>query len=75
MFVFVFLCSVTLCSPLRRADHSSKGVLPRVLIRLRNIGCEATKVLKRTVEPQMMLMMMTRRTPRSLNRAQIGKTE
>jgi hypothetical protein len=31
MFVYVFLCCVVLCrsTPLRRADHSSKGVLPR----------------------------------------------
>jgi hypothetical protein len=43
---------------LRRADHSSKGVLPCVLIRLRNLRCEAAKVLIRTIEPLMMMMMM-----------------
>jgi hypothetical protein len=50
MFVFAFLCCVILCRqrPLRRADHSSKGVLPSVLIRLRNLRCEAAKVLTRT---------------------------
>jgi hypothetical protein len=30
--------------------HSSKGVLPSVLLRLRNLQCETTKVLTRTVE-------------------------
>jgi hypothetical protein len=34
--LFVFLCCVVLCNyrPLRRADHSSKGILPSVLIKL-----------------------------------------
>jgi hypothetical protein len=44
MFVLLFLCVCTvLCrySPLRRADHSSKGVLPGVLIRFRNLWCQA----------------------------------
>jgi hypothetical protein len=40
------------------ADHSSKGVLPNVLIRLQNLWCEAAKVLTRTVEPLMIVMMM-----------------
>jgi hypothetical protein len=39
-------------------DHSSKGVLPRVLIRQRNLQCEGAKVLTRTVEPLMMIMMI-----------------
>jgi hypothetical protein len=36
----VFICCVVLCRqrPLWRADHSSKGVLPCVLIRLRNLS-------------------------------------
>jgi hypothetical protein len=40
---------------LRRADHLFKGVLPSVLIRLRNLWCEA---LTRTAEPMMMIMVM-----------------
>jgi hypothetical protein len=40
----------------RRADHSSKGVLPSILIRLRNLQCEAARVLTRTVEPLMMMI-------------------
>jgi hypothetical protein len=57
MLVFVFLCCVVLCRqrPLRRADHSSKGVLPSVLVRLRNLRCEAAKVLTETVDPLMMM--------------------
>jgi hypothetical protein len=40
-------------------DHSFKGVLPSVLIiRLRNLQCEAVKVLTRTVEPLMIMAMM-----------------
>jgi hypothetical protein len=39
------------------ADHSSKGVLTSVLIRLRNLRCEAAKGLTRTVEPLMMMMI------------------
>jgi hypothetical protein len=60
MFVFLFLCCVALCRlrPLRRAEHSSRGVLPSVLTRLRNMQCEAAKVLTGTVEPLMMMMMM-----------------
>jgi hypothetical protein len=60
MFVFVFLCCVVLCRyrPLRRADDSSKGVLPSILIRLLNLQCGAANVLTRTVEPLMMMMMM-----------------
>jgi hypothetical protein len=52
---------VVLCrwKSLRRSDHSSKGVLPSVLIRLLNLRCEAAKVLlTRIVEPMMMMMMM-----------------
>jgi hypothetical protein len=45
--------------PLRRADNTSKGVLPSVLIGLRNLRCEATKVLTRTVEPLMMTTTST----------------
>jgi hypothetical protein len=57
MFVFVFLCYVVLWryGPLRQADNSSKGVLPSVYNRLRNLRCEAAKVLT-TVEPLMMTM-------------------
>jgi hypothetical protein len=29
---------------MRRVDHSSKGVLPSVLLSLRNLRCEATEV-------------------------------
>jgi hypothetical protein len=60
MFFFVFLCRVDLCRqrPLRGADHSYKGVLTSVLIRLRNLRCETARVLTRTVEPLMMMMMM-----------------
>jgi hypothetical protein len=43
---------------LRRAGHPSKGTLLSVLVRLRNLRCEAAKVLTRTVEPLMMMMMM-----------------
>jgi hypothetical protein len=39
-------------------QHSSKGVLPSVLIILRNRRCEAAEVLIRTIEPLMMMMMM-----------------
>jgi hypothetical protein len=67
MFVFVFLCRQR---PLRRADHSSKGVLPTILIRLRNLRCETAKVLTRTVEPLMIMMMITRYlTPAHVNDA------
>jgi ppGpp synthetase/RelA/SpoT-type nucleotidyltranferase len=41
---------------LRQADHLSKEVLPSVLIRLQNLRCEAAKVLKKTVEPLMMMI-------------------
>jgi hypothetical protein len=41
----------------RRADHSSKEVLPCVLIRSRSLRCEAAKILTGTVEPLMMMMM------------------
>jgi hypothetical protein len=51
MFVFVFLCCVVLC-------RGICDVLPSVLIRSRNLRCEAAKVLTRTVEPLMMMMMM-----------------
>jgi hypothetical protein len=40
---------------LRRADHSSKAVISSVLIRIRNLRCEAAKVLARTVGPLMMM--------------------
>jgi hypothetical protein len=53
MFVFVFLCCVV-----RVGDNSFKGVLPIVLLRLRNLQCEAVKVLTRTVGPLMMTMML-----------------
>jgi hypothetical protein len=48
--MFVFLCCVVLCSysSLRRAEHTSKEVLPSVLTRLRNLLCETTKILTRT---------------------------
>jgi hypothetical protein len=36
----------------------SKGVLSSVLIRLRNLRCEADKVLTNTVEPLMMTEVM-----------------
>jgi hypothetical protein len=40
MFAFVFLCLVLFRQrPLRQADHSSKGVLPGVRIRLKNLSC------------------------------------
>jgi hypothetical protein len=58
MLVFVFLCHVVLYRPLRWADHSSKGVLPSVLIRLRNLPCEVAKVLRRTLEQLMMVMIL-----------------
>jgi len=38
---------------LRWADYSFNGVLPSVLIRLRNLRCAETKVLRRTAEPVM----------------------
>jgi hypothetical protein len=46
----MFLCCVVLCRhrPLRPADLSSRGILQRVLTRLRNFRCEAAKVLTRT---------------------------
>jgi hypothetical protein len=58
-FVFMFLCCVVLCRqrPLRQAEHSSKRALLSVL-RLRNLRCEVAKVLTRTVDPLMMMMMM-----------------
>jgi hypothetical protein len=40
---------------LQRADHWSKEVLLSVLIRSRNLRCEAAKVLTRTVDPLMMI--------------------
>jgi hypothetical protein len=60
MFVFMFLCSVVLCKsrPLRRADRLSKGVLPSVLIRIRNLRCEAAKVFTRTVNSLIMMTML-----------------
>jgi hypothetical protein len=38
---FAFLCCVVLCGQrlLRRGNHSFKGVLPSVLIKLRNFAC------------------------------------
>jgi hypothetical protein len=56
----VFICCVVLCRqrPLRRADHLSERVLPCVLIRLRNLPCEAAKVLTRTVQTLMMMMII-----------------
>jgi hypothetical protein len=41
MFVLVFLCCVVLCRyrSLRRADHSSKGILPSAHITLGNLRC------------------------------------
>jgi hypothetical protein len=36
--------------PLRQADHSPKGVVPNVLIRLRNLRCEAARVLTRATD-------------------------
>jgi hypothetical protein len=36
--------------------HSSKGVLPCVLIRFRNLRCEGTKVPTSTVEPLLIMM-------------------
>jgi hypothetical protein len=58
MFLFVFLCCVVLFRqrPLRRDGHSSKEVLPSGLTRLRNLRCEAAKVLTRTVELLMMII-------------------
>jgi hypothetical protein len=44
---------------LRRADDSSKGVLPCVLNRFRNLQCDAAKVLARAVEPLMMMPAYT----------------
>jgi hypothetical protein len=38
----------------KREEHSCKGVLPCVLIRSRNLQCEAAKVLRGTPEPLMM---------------------
>jgi hypothetical protein len=60
MFVFVFLCCVVLCTlrPLQRADHSSKGVLPSVLLRSWNLRCEAAEVLTRIVEPLMTISLL-----------------
>jgi hypothetical protein len=55
-FFFVFLCRDR---PLRRAGHLSKGVLLSVLTRLRNLRCEAAEFLTRTVEPLIMMMMMS----------------
>jgi hypothetical protein len=47
--MFVLVCVVLCCRvqerPQRWANHSSKGVVPNVLIRLRNLRCEAAKVL------------------------------
>jgi hypothetical protein len=40
----------------RKRKHSSKGVLPSVLIRLQNLWHDAAKVLTRTVEPLLMKM-------------------
>jgi hypothetical protein len=51
MFVFVL-------SFVDRGLRDSRGDLPGVLIRLRNLRCETDKVLTRTVEPLMMMMMM-----------------
>jgi hypothetical protein len=47
----VFLCVLCVCRyrPLRRADYSSKEVLPCVSTRLQNLRCEAAKVFRRTV--------------------------
>jgi hypothetical protein len=56
----VFLCCAILSRyrPLLRADHSSKEVLQRVLIRLRNLRSEAAKVLTKTVQPLMTMVVM-----------------
>jgi hypothetical protein len=53
---------------LRRADHSSKGVLPCVKIDYEISVCEAAKDLSRTVEP---LMMMARAVSRRLLIAEV----
>jgi hypothetical protein len=61
MFVFVFLCYVVLWAqkrPLRRAHHSSRGVITRVLIRSLNLRCEAAEVFPMTVQSLMMIMMI-----------------
>jgi hypothetical protein len=59
MFALVLLCCVVLYKqkPLRQADHSSKGVLPSILISLRNVRCEAAKVILRTVQPLMTIII------------------
>jgi hypothetical protein len=57
MFAFVFLCCFALCwyRCLTRADHLPKDVLPSVILTLRNLRCEAARVLTRTVEQLMMM--------------------
>jgi capsid protein len=42
---------------LRQADHSSKGVLPSVLLRLQDLQFEAAEVLTKTAKSLMMMMM------------------
>jgi hypothetical protein len=58
----LYFCVVVSCvgrGLFRRADNSSKGVLPSILIRLLNLRCEAARVLTKTVEPLMMMMVIT----------------
>jgi flagellar biosynthesis regulator FlbT len=44
--------------PSRRADQSSKEVVASVLIRSRNLQCEAAKTPAKTVEPLVMMMII-----------------
>jgi hypothetical protein len=57
VFVFVLCCQCRL-RPLRQAGLSCRGDLPCVLIRLRNLRCEAADVITRTVYTLIMMMMM-----------------
>jgi hypothetical protein len=61
------LCCPVQVEALRRADNSSKGVLPNILIRLRNLQCEAAKVLTRTVQPLMMIIIINYNSTESLS--------
>jgi hypothetical protein len=64
MFGCVFPCCVFMCRqrPLRLTDHLFKRVLTSTLISLRNLGCEAAKVLTRIVEPLTMMMKLKQLT-------------
>jgi hypothetical protein len=62
-WMFVLCFCVVLCCPVQVEAFATGSLLVKrspteCLNRLRNLRCEAAKVLTRTVEPLMMMMMM-----------------